>query len=164
MPRSTQWCSIVLEAGWVRSVFSFRAIVLWIHLAAIIVWIGGMVIVPFVVVPVVRRRAGEQGDAWLEAIVRRFQRLSFELAFVILLSGLFNLINVGWLTGFQYPAHYLGVVGGKFSLLLAMGVNQAWYSLYLVPRRMDRWAPWSAIAQVLLAAVALYLGITLRYG
>ena len=149
--------------------FTFRAVVLWIHLAAIIVWVGGMIVVPFVAMPAVRRFAGEhlapeRAAALIETLVRRFQRFSRELFFTILLTGIFNLINAGWLTNFSYPSAYLQLVGAKFILFLTMGVNQAWYSLKLVPQGKARTALWSALANALLAAVVLYLGLKLRFG
>ncbi len=149
--------------------FTFRAVVLWIHLAAIIVWVGGMIVVPFVAAPAVRRFAGEQfapdrAAALVETLVRRFQRLSRELFFAILLTGIFNLINAGWLTNFSYPAAWLQLVGAKFVLFLAMGVNQAWYSLALVPQGKTRIALWSALVNAALAATVLYLGLKLRFG
>ncbi len=149
--------------------FTFRAVVLWIHLAAIIVWVGGMIVVPFVAMPAVRRFAGEhlapeRAAALIETLARRFQRFSRELFFTILLTGIFNLINAGWLTNFSYPTMYLQLVGAKFILFLTMGVNQAWYSLKLVPQGKTRTALWSALANAALAAVVLYLGLKLRFG
>ena len=149
--------------------FTFRAVVLWIHLAVIIVWVGGMIVVPFVAMPAVRRFGAEhlapgRATALIETLVRRFQRFSRELFFTILLTGIFNLINAGWLTNFSYPSAYLQLVGAKFVLVLTMGINQAWYSLKLVPQGKTRTALWSALANALLAAVVLYLGLKLRFG
>lgn len=149
--------------------FTFRAVVLWIHLAAIIVWVGGMIIVPFVAAPAARRFAGEhltpeRAARFVETLVRRFQRFSRELFFAILLTGIFNLINAGWLTNFSYPAAWLQLVAAKFVLFLVMGVNQAWYSLTLVPQGKTRVAFWSALVNAALAATVLYLGIRLRFG
>lgn len=149
--------------------FTFRAVVLWIHLAAIIIWVGGMIVVPFVATPAVRRfgaehLAPERAAALIETLVRRFQRFSRELFFTILLTGIFNLINAGWLTNFSYPSAWLQLVGAKFVLFVAMGVNQAWYSLALVPQGKTRTALWSALVNAVLAAVVLYLGLRLRFG
>ena len=149
--------------------FTFRVVVLWIHLAAIIVWVGGMIVVPFVAMPAVRRfgaehLAPERATALVETLVGRFQRFSRELFFTILLTGIFNLINAGWLTNFSYPSAWLQLVGAKFILFLTMGINQAWYSLKLVPQGETRIALWSALANALLAAVVLYLGLRLRFG
>ncbi len=131
------------------------------HLAAIIVWIGGMVTVPFVATPVVRRAAGHDAVA---ALVRRFQRLSRELILVVLLTGIFNLIIVGAMSRFQFSADYLTLVGVKLSLFVAIIANQMWYSYRLVPEATEssRAATWSAVANGLMAAVVIYLGLSLR--
>jgi uncharacterized membrane protein len=145
-------------------VLTFRSVVLWIHLATIIVWIGGMVAIPFVVAPAVRRLLPEGGEAVVEALVRRFQRLSRELVFLVLLTGIFNIMNAGAATGFIYGERFIRIVGTKLFLVIVIAANQAWYSLRLIPRRRTRAAALSATVNVILAAVVLYLGLTLRYG
>lgn len=141
-----------------------RTIFLWIHLSAIVVWLGGMVAIPFIAAPVVRRTAGL--DA-IQMLTRRFQRLSRELVLAILLTGIFNLIFVGVHTRFSFSVEYLAVVGVKFFILLLMLGNQLWYSYKLVPRWIEgrdgrRAATLSAIANVVLGAIVLYLGLNLR--
>ena len=141
---------------------TFRGVVLWIHLAGIVAWVGGLLAVPFVAAPVLRRM--DHGREAVNVLVRRFQRLSRELVFVILLSGIFNVINAGALTGFAYTNRYLLLVGVKLGLFLVMAANQAWYSLALVPADRTAAAWWSAVSNVALAAIVLYLGLSLRYG
>lgn len=141
-----------------------RTIILWMHLAAIVVWLGGMVAIPFIVAPVIRRTAGL--DA-MQILTRRFQRLSRELVLAILLTGIFNLIFVGALTRFNFSTEYLAVVGVKFTILMLMLANQLWYSYRLVPRWADgrdghRTATLSAVANVVLGAIVLFLGLNLR--
>lgn len=143
---------------------TFRSVVLWIHLAAIIVWVGGMIAIPFVVAPAVRRILPERGEEVIEQLVRRFQRLSRELVFIVLLTGIFNVMNAGAAAGFSYSDRFLQIVGGKIVLFIAMVANQAWYSLVLIPKRKTPTAAWAAATNVVLAAVVLYLGLTLRYG
>lgn len=141
-----------------------RVIVLWIHLAAVVVWLGGLIAVPFIAGPVVRRTAGL---AAMEVLVRRFQRLSRELVFVIVLTGIFNLIFVGVLTRFAYAPEYLMLVAVKFALLLIMFGNQLWYSYRLFPEWVAkesgaRPTSLSAITNVVLGGIALFLGLSLR--
>lgn len=143
---------------------TFRTVVLWIHLASIVTWVGGMIAIPFVVSPVVHRILPERGAELTEMLVGRFQRLSRELIFLILLSGIFNVINAGALVGWAYSTRYLQLVGVKVVLFFVMVANQAWYSVVLVPRRDARRAGWSAAANVILAGAVLYVGLTLRYG
>jgi uncharacterized membrane protein len=134
------------------------------HLAAVVVWAGGMVAVPFVAAPVIRRAAG--GLA-VEALIRRFQRLSWELILIILLTGIFNLILVGALTRFNLSPVYLSLVGLKAVLFFVMVCNQMWYSYKLVPvfaksGETTRNATWSAVVSVLIAAAILFIGLNLR--
>ncbi len=141
-----------------------RTIILWMHLAAIVTWLGGMVAVPFIAAPVLRSSAGLEA---IQILVRRFQRLSRELVFVILLTGIFNLIFVGALSRYDFSAGYLGVVGAKVGLFLIILGNQLWYSYRLVPKWVEsgegaRAATISAVANVVLAAIVLYLGLSLR--
>lgn len=143
---------------------TFRNVVLWIHLATIIVWVGGMIAIPFVVAPAVRRIVPDRGEEVVEQLVRRFQRVSRELVFLILLTGIFNVMNAGAAIGFNYSGRFVQIVGTKLVCFIAMAANQAWYSLVLIPQRKTRPAAWAAGANVLLAAVALYLGLTIRYG
>ena len=143
---------------------TFRTVVLWIHLAAVIVWVGGLIVMPFVVAPAIRRLDAGRSRELLEALSRRFLRLSRELVLLILLSGIFNVISAGAASGFSYGSRYLIVVGIKFGLLLVMAANQAWSALVLAPRGETRLATWSAAVNILLAAVALYLALTIRFG
>lgn len=138
-----------------------RTFILWIHLGAIVVWIGGMVTIPFVAAPILRREGGH--DA-VVALVRRFQRLSRELILVVLLTGIFNLIFVGMLSRFQFSAEYLILVAAKFALFVALVANQVWYSYRLVPQALEssRAATWSAVVNALFAAIVIFLGLSLR--
>lgn len=137
-----------------------RTFILWIHLAAIVVWVGGMVTVPFVAAPVVRRHAGPEA---VTVLVRRFQRLSRELILLVLLTGIFNLILVGMWARFQFSTPYLTLVGAKLLLFFVMIANQFWYSYRLAPPlEASRKATWSAIANVIFAAAVIYLGLSLR--
>ena len=138
-----------------------RTFILWIHLSAIVVWIGGMVTIPFVAAPFVRRAAGHEA---VVALVRRFQRLSRELILVVLLTGIFNLIFVGVLTGFQFSTEYLTLVTTKLALFVGLIANQLWYSYRLVPEAVEssRTVTWSAVANVLIAGIVVFLGLSLR--
>lgn len=125
------------------------------------VWIGGMVIIPFLATPLVRRTAGSEAVA---ALVRSFQRLSRELILVVLLTGIFNLLIIGAMSNFQFSADYLALIGAKLSLFLVIVANQLWYSYRLVPRVLEssRMATWSAVANVFFGGLVIYLGLSLR--
>ena len=117
-----------------------------------------MIVIPLVVLPAARRA---NASDLAVAIVRRFQRLSRELLLVIVLTGIFNLINVGLPVRFSFPEPYLWIVGGKVALLALMAGNQAWFSYSLVPQARPN-AAVSALVNVGLAAVVIFLGLRLR--
>lgn len=131
------------------------------HLSAIVVWIGGMVAIPFVAAPVLRREAGHPA---VVTLVRRFQRLSRELIVVILLTGIFNVIFAGVLHGFRFSPAYIAVLSAKIALFVAIIANQLWYSYRLVPHALEssRAVTWSAVVNVILAAIVVFLGLNLR--
>lgn len=139
-----------------------RTFFLWLHLTAVVVWVGGMVAVSFIAAPVLRREAQGRGEEAVRALVLRFQRLSRELILVILLTGIFNVLSVGMPTSFSYSPGFIRTVGAKVVLFSVMVGNQAWYSHALVPGGRSRQAAWSAAINLLLASVVLYLGVTLR--
>lgn len=136
---------------------------LWLHLSAIIVWVGGLIAIPFVTVPAVRRvlPSGEAAEL-IQRIVRRFLRVSRELILIVFLSGIFNVLHLGYVSQFAYTERFLWIVGAKFVLFAAMAANQLWYSMRLVPTGQTDRASWSAIGGVVLAAVVIYLALILR--
>jgi putative copper export protein len=142
---------------------SFGTFVLWLHLLALSIWIGGMVIVPFVVIPVARLRLGEGAEEFVEAVARRFQRLSRELIVAILLTGIFNVINLGVMTRFTFGGEFIRLLAFKVVFFGLMAVNQVWFTFVLIPSpEKKRLATWSAVVNVLLAALVIYLGLRLR--
>jgi uncharacterized membrane protein len=142
---------------------SFGTFVLWLHLLALSIWIGGMVIVPFIVVPAARLRLGDGAHELVEAITRRFQRLSRELILAIFLTGIFNVVNLGVMTHFAFGSDFIRLLGIKVVLFGMMAVNQVWFTFVLIPSpEKKRLATWSAVVNVLLAALVIYLGLRLR--
>lgn len=138
---------------------------LWLHLSAIVVWIGGMLAVSFVAAPVIRASLpSEEAQGVIGRIVRRFLRLSRELVLIVLLSGTFIVLNIGYISQFAYTDRFLWIVGAKFALFLALAANQMWYSLKLVPAGRHSAATASSVLTVLLAVVVVYLAVALRGG
>ena len=149
--------------------FSFTLLFLWLHLLAAIVWIGGIVFTAFVAGPLFDAAA----SPFAVRLVRRFQRLSRELLYVMLVTGVFNLMFRGALIEFNFSTRYLTFVGVKFTLLLVIAALQVYYSVKLIPRVLDtadespgrlrRRAWWIAAGMTGAGAAAVYLGLSLRY-
>lgn len=136
---------------------------LWLHLVAIVLWIGGIFAVSFVAVPAIRKWSRTPDPEVLIArLVRRFIRLSRELILIVFLSGLFSVLAIGYSMQFAYTSRFLWLVSAKFLLFLALAVNQMWHGLRLVPQRRQKAATASSVFSVALAAVILYFAIMLR--
>ena len=115
--------------------FTFRSLFIWMHVVTVVCWIGGIVFSAFVAGPVLTGKSALAGGSpFHERVVHRFQRLSRELFFLILITGIFNLVNRGIINGFNFSSTYLIVLGTKFSILLCIAGLQVYYSMKLIPR------------------------------
>ena len=160
--------------------FTFTAFILWLHLAALAVWIGGLFAVSFVLAPLARTRvsSASEGGRLVAHTIQRFQRISREVVLLILLTGLFNVINAGMARGFEFGGPYMRTLFLKVGLFVAVVVIQGWQSFRLAPRfaaiteetpaevakRYDRRLLVSSLASLLLAVIAILLGVRLRTG
>lgn len=159
--------------------FTFSLFFVWLHILAVVVWIGGIVYTAYVAGPLLRS-PDYSSPALLERLVHRFQRLSRELLYVILVTGVFNMIFRGTLIEFRFSSKFLTFVGVKFTLLLVIAALQVYYSLKLIPqiadaanspseqapdasRKLNRKAHVVSALMVALAVVIVYLGLSLRY-
>ncbi len=164
---------------------SFETLVLWLHVAAVVAWVGGLAVVFLVCVPVLMRDAPSSKEIarLVGKVVHRFQRISWEMTSVILVTGIFNLIHVGAARGFELSVTYVGILGVKAVLFVMIATVQAWQSFRLVPayvafasgpqgtdasaptevKRFQRRILASSLFNLALAATAILLGLSLRY-
>ena len=164
--------------------FTFTTFSLWLHVTAFVVWVGGRFALAFVLLPVIWSglESPKEAARLVAMSVERFQRISREVIFVILLTGLFNLINAGIARGFNFSTTYLTLLAVKVSLFLVVVVIQFWQSLRLVPalvavasdtesgsgapqalKRLRKQFLTTSLLSVLLAGVLIFLGLALRY-
>ena len=158
---------------------TFSTFVLWLHLSAIAVWVGGLFTVSFVSVPVLRAGVDSPTDAARLAamMLRRFQRISREIILLILLTGMFNVINAGMARGFNFSDSYILTLLVKLSLFVTIVAVQAWQSLRLAPAlgtvanhptgedtaRLHRRLMLTSLINLVLGVAAILLGLSLRY-
>ena len=157
----------------------FSAFVLWLHLAAMAVWVGGLFAISFVAIPVLRQAVDSPALAARLAArtVRRFHRLSVEVVVLIVLTGIFNVMNAGIPRGFQFGAAYLQLLLLKLGLFLAIVGLQAWQAFRLAPamaaspdpapevlRSLHRRLFWTSMLNGVLALIVVLLGLKLRVG
>ncbi len=97
---------------------SLYLVSVWLHLLAAIAWIGGMLFMSLVLIPVMRQRGDSQLAASLIGPVgRRFRSMSWLLLAVLVLTGLVNASYRGVaLSSYVDPQFW----AGRFGSLLAV--------------------------------------------
>lgn len=138
---------------------SWTVAVLWLHMTAATIWIGGQVLVA-AVVPMLRGQAGLAA-----AVGRRYQLIAWPAFAVLVLTGLQNVRNAGlsW-------SHLLDNDAGrtltlKLALVLLSGAAAAVHAVIQAPRARAQARPAPALSAALgsvslLAALgAAFLGV-----
>lgn len=147
------------------------------HVLSVVFWIGGVVFSAFVAGPLLGgKHAVEGGHALLERMVQRFQRFSRELVLLIIVTGIFNVVNRGLLIEFNFSSNYLIVLGTKVTILLTIVCLQVFYSLKVIPGLAEALAAgnddlpghqkkafWTACSMAVLGACAIFMGLNLGY-
>lgn len=135
-----------------------------LHLLAAIIWIGGMLFVALVLVPVARRLDEPALRARLFHLVgMRFRVVGWIALAVLVLTGLGNLWQRPYLVAVPQFQWKLGLVGVAFALA-------ALHDFVLGPRagrpgvdpRVRLAATWMARANVLIVVAVVVLGLALR--
>jgi uncharacterized membrane protein len=91
--------------------------VVWVHILAAMVWVGGMLFVAMVLVPALRGRDAGMRAEMMGEVGRRFSNVTGGAFAILLVTGVWNLHN----RGFSWHAIYTGeVLGGVFGHILAV--------------------------------------------
>lgn len=150
----------------------FRVFVLWLHLLAVVVWVGGAFFWGLVLLT--GREKTRTEAPWIERLGRRFYTVGWEALGVLVLTGLFNLIGRVQ-TGVFFQSAYLTPLLIKLALVAGMAGVQGWQHFGLLPRvtsaatgdtSLPRWRRRMLIASGLflgLAAGVIWMGVRLRY-
>lgn len=123
-------------------------LVLWLHIVAATVWIGGQLTVAMVI-PVVR------GHGALPTVVgQRYQLIAWPAFAVLVITGILNVGNAG----LQWSS-LLDSAGGrtlviKLGLVALSGVSAAIHAFVQAPRH-DRAAPGRPVAAAVLGSISL---------
>ena len=117
----------------------------WTHVVAATAWLGGMLFLVFVVVPVMRRpdvqRAAPDLLDWMSA---QYHRLGWIALGVLFVTGLLNLWYRGMpptmlLEASSYANPYVHIVAGKLAVFFLMVGLQAWHDFAIGPPAMEAW-------------------------
>lgn len=127
---------------------SWPGVVLWLHITAATIWIGGQVTVA-AVIPLLRVHEG-----LASAVGRRYQAVAWPAFAILVLTGLQNMHNAGlsWSHLFDNPAGR--TLSVKLGLVLVSGAAAAVHAVLQAPKASHR-AQSSPVASALLGSVSL---------
>lgn len=119
---------------------SFRLLILWLHLLAAIVWIGGFLFHLLVVVPTLARAtSGRERLRIGLSLEARFRYVMWPAVGLVLLTGLYNVMHVFYTTavaGGHVPAAFVQILGIKLLLVVLMIAIQSVQQFVVRPRRI----------------------------
>lgn len=157
----------------------------WLHILAAAVWIGGMVFVALVLVPVIRQPENQGVAASLVQVTgQRFRSVGWLCLFLLLLTGAVNLYYRGFSVSELWSAELWQspfglVLGLKLFLFGSVLVLSCVHDFAIGPRatalwrnqptsvearRLRRQASWIGRVNLLLALAVVALGIMLARG
>lgn len=132
---------------------------LWLHLLAVVVWVGGACFWPIVLFTRKAPPSPGDGDPWLERLGRRLYTVGWEALGVLILTGLFNL-TLRVRSGAFFQAEYQRSLGIKLTLVVGTVLVQLWQHFGLLPRLADGSsgkASWDEGRRFLLATSGFFL-------
>jgi len=152
-------------------------VLVWLHLLAAIAWIGGMVFLSVVLVPILKAKVlvADRGILF-RAIAQRFRQVVWTSVALLGLTGLLLLKGRG--LSLLHPSGWPTVFRVKLTLVALLLLFVLAHDFFVGPRvasiralaepertKMDRalifWAPWTARLLLLLALAILMLGVWL---
>lgn len=119
---------------------SVRLVILWLHLVAAVVWVGGLLFFVLVATPTLARAISVR--EWVRvglSLEIRFRYVMWPAVGVVLFTGLINVMQVLYATsvaGGRIPSLFVRVLGIKLALVLLMVVIQAIQQLVIRPQRL----------------------------
>jgi uncharacterized membrane protein len=154
--------------------------VVFVHILAALVWVGGMWFLALVLVPALRREPPDRRAALLEAVGRRFRTVGWVAIAVLLVTGVWNVANrgFGW-DVFTAGGRFGHILAGKLALIAVVLALSALHDFRIGPastrarlqgddpRRAEslrRLASWIGRVNALLALVVIWLAVALVRG
>jgi uncharacterized membrane protein len=163
-----------------------RHVILWLHLLAVVVWVGGLVFQCLVVWPILSRATTGRDRLRLGLILEaRFRTVMWPAVGLALLTGLYNVMQLLYATslaGGRLPQTFVYLLSIKLLLVALMIGIQAALQLLIHPRRvahfhavpadfdtllpapmaLEHWSRRLHLITVILAAGVVLLGVMLR--
>ena len=164
---------------------SFHAFIVWLHLLGVVIWVGGAAFLTLTLTPALQRAASVRESLRLGLYIeRRCRAVMWPAVGIVLLTGLFNVMNMLYaasVSGVSLPPAFVRLLALKIGLAGLMVVLQAVEQLVTHRRRIEglttlprdatalpaplrRWQRLSqrlGVATMILAAAAIALGVML---
>ena len=120
--------------------FLLRALILWLHLLAAIIWIGGLVFQLLVVFPTLARAVPTAERVRLALrLEARFRVIVWPAVGMVLFTGLVNLMNIWYatvITAGSISPTFVALLSVKLGLVVGMIAVQAVQQFLIYPRRV----------------------------
>ena len=149
-----------MSAGVFDLFISFRVLILFLHVLAVLTWVGGLVYQVAVVAPLAGK--GVAGNAALRiglGCEARFRAVMWPAVGIALFTGLVNVMNV-WNSlrqaGASLPPAFVSLLVIKLVLVAAMILLQAGQQFVVYPRRLGLAAQAGPEADTLSADLAVW--------
>ena len=175
-----------MSVGFFELYVSFRMLILFLHVVAVLTWVGGLVYQVVVVAPLAGKGTTSAASVRMGlGCEARFRAVMWPAVGVALFTGLVNVMNV-WNSlrqiGASLPDTFVTLLVVKLLLVAAMVLLQAGQQFLVYPRRLDlaaqagpdaielpaelavwqRCAWWLHVATVCLAVPAIGCALLLR--
>ena len=129
-----------MSAGIFDLFVSFRTLILFLHVSAVLIWVGGLFYHVIVVAPLAGRGAPDAAALRVGlACEARFRAAMWPAVGIALFTGLVNVMNV-WnglrQAGASLPATFVTLLVVKLLLVAGMILLQAGQQLLVYPRRL----------------------------
>lgn len=106
-------------------------ILIWIHLLAAMLWIGGMLFFAMVLVPSLRALPPPQKTELISQIGQRFRKIGWIALGILLVTGFLRLYHLG------LPVSMRGWLGAKLAMVILMVSLTLLHDLVLGPRSIE---------------------------
>jgi len=165
--------------------FTFGTFILWLHILAVIVWVGGTICFVLVISPVLKNHFASTRE-FAEVLIKinnRFKTVQWEAIGVIILTGIFNLINVSYMRNFNFSSNYINFLVFKLILvtliIVSQGIQNSVYGPRLISmarshdqklesfpesyKKIRRKIFFLLMVNIGFAAMVIYIGLGLKY-
>jgi len=118
-----------------------RILILSVHVLAASIWVGGLITVAAIVIPLSRRLPEKERVEYVRVAAARFAKLGWGAVIVLVITGIGNIwargYDLGALAGPLWSTQWGGVLAVKLVMVTLMVVLAYVHERYLGPRALE---------------------------